>query len=246
MKAIICLAGEGKRLRPLTEECPKGLIAIGGKTILEHLLDRLSSVGLNEVIVVLGYKAESVKAKVGKMYKSCKITYIMNPDYATTDNLYSLWLARDHVSSGMIFFNGDILFHEDILRRVVQSSYADSLVVDDQQELLDDSMKVSLKEGTLAEIGKKILSQPHGWAVGIYRLSQEGARRYFDIANELCRKGPRSISFVVPLQKISGEHPLHAIFTQGRPWVEIDTHEDYEQACRRVEEINSKKHDHFE
>lgn len=234
MKAVICMAGEGKRLRPLTNDIPKGMIRIGNKTILEYLLDNLSAVGLKDVIIVIGYKGDQVKKKIGTRYKDCHIKYVNNPDYAITDNSYSLWLARNLIPDGMIFFNGDIVVHENILRRALQSKHTNALVVDDSGDLKDDAMKVHLDAGKLREIGKKILSQPNGWAIGIYRLSKNGTNRYFEILDDFFRDGPNSLSFVVPIELIAKKITIYALSTRGEPWKEIDTHGDYTQACREI------------
>lgn len=237
MKAIICLAGEGKRLKPMTDQGPKGLIPIGEKTILEYLLENLSAVGVKDIVLVLGYKADEVQRKIGNSYKGCQITYIVNPDYATTDNLYSLWLAREYSNEGMIFFNGDIIVHQDILRRAIESPHENNVVVDDTIELVDDSMKVHVDAGKLVDIGKTISTPANGWAIGIYRFSKAGAKRYFEIASKFFANGPQFISFVVPVRMMAQEQSIYAISTQSKLWVEIDTHEDYEQACGRIDEI---------
>ena len=69
MKAIICAAGEGKRLMPNTSNNPKCLLKVGGKTILEYMLDNLSKCGVKDVIIVLGYKKDVVINKIGNKYK---------------------------------------------------------------------------------------------------------------------------------------------------------------------------------
>lgn len=237
LKAIICLAGQGKRLRPLTDTKPKGLVQVGEKTILEYMLDAISASGITEVIIVVGYKKETVIEKIGSTYKHCNITYIDNPDYLTTDNLYSLWLARNDIDDGMIFFNGDIIFHPDMLKRIIDSPHKASLIVDEEVPLVDDSMKVHLEDGMLREIGKNIESDAHGWAMGIYKFSQESADLYFSLADSYFVDGPEKVSFVVPVQEVAAQMPMCSVSNERLPWFEIDTLEDYRIACEGIDTI---------
>ena len=81
-QAVICAAGEGSRLRPLTDHCPKPLIKVGNKTILEYQLDNISALGIKEVIIVVGYKAETIIKKIGDQYKGCQYRfYLICPYY---------------------------------------------------------------------------------------------------------------------------------------------------------------------
>ena len=88
MKAIICAAGQGKRLAPLTKEHPKALLSIGGKYVIEYIIEALSACGIAEVVVVTGYHAEVVKNFLNKRAFKCQITHVHNEHFATSDNLY--------------------------------------------------------------------------------------------------------------------------------------------------------------
>jgi len=235
--AVVCAAGVGSRLLPLTEDFPKTLVPIMDKTIIEYILDALSDCGVSEVVIVVGYKADMVKNKLGTSYKNCKITYIYNIDYAITNNIYSLWLARHEITDGMVFFNGDIVFNKNILGQILDSEYPDSLVVDSQIEISDDAMKVHVNEDKVVEIGKQIVKPPSGWAIGIYRLSKESTGTYFDLAEKLFDEGQKNISFVVPLQQMASDKSFMAVSTSGYGWAEIDDREDYEIAKKQVESI---------
>ena len=238
MKAVICAAGEGKRMRPLTEAYPKALLPVGSKTIIEHTLDAISASGITDVVIVVGYKAEAVRDKIGSRYKNCSIAYVTNGEYETTNNIYSLWLARNHITDGMIFFNGDILFHPQILKGIVADAAPDSFVADPFSTLEDDAMKVVLREGRMRKIGKHLQGDANAWAIGIYKLSQKASKEYFKEAERLFRAGQKNVSFVVPLQAIVDTFPLakHKVLAQYG-WAEIDTPEDYAKAKQRIDSI---------
>ena len=108
MQAIILAAGNGNRLRPLTDSIPKVMIEVCGETIIKRALNHLAELKkIKEVIIVVGYKAERIKEHIGKSYKDMKITYVLNKDYSSTNNMYSLWLAKDYVKNDVILLEGE-------------------------------------------------------------------------------------------------------------------------------------------
>jgi len=249
IKAVICAAGQGKRLFPLTKNTPKALLPIGEKTFLEYILDTLSACGVEDVLIIVGYKADDIKEKIGTHYGSCSIEYARNDDFATTNNMYSLWSAKNYISRGMIFLNADTLFHSDILKKIIESPHKNGFAMSSPIRMLDDAMKVHVKEGRLVKIGKEIKEEPHGEAFGIYKISSETAKKYFEIAGALIKEGGleedgdrgdggyKNASFVVPLQKMADEVPIMAISSEKYPWVEVDTPEDYDIAKKMVKQI---------
>jgi len=249
MKAVICAAGQGKRLKPLTKEYPKALLPLGGKTIIEHILDALSENGIREVVVVVGYKAEKVKKKIGTHYKNCRITYVYNAEFKNTNNMYSLWLARKYIKNGMIFFNADTVFHPKILRKVLASKYENCFIMSPKIEILADAMKVRTRKGRMEAIGKTITGRVHGEAFGIYKVSQNAAKAYFKTVTVLLKEkgqeedgdrgkgGYRNGSFVIPLQRLADTIPLMTVSSGTYPWVEIDIPDDYRRAKKIIKDI---------
>ena len=219
-------------MRPYTDEMPKALLPIGEKTIIEYLLDNLSASGIRDVVVVVGYGALKVKEKVGSRYKNCSITYVLNEEYATTNNIYSLWLAREHITDGMIFFNGDIVFHQGILSGILSNTVSNSFAADPFSDLQDDAMKVVLRGGRMRKIGKHLAEDANAWAIGIYKLSQEASEAYFREAEKIFERGDKNVSFVVPAENyfVLGDNRPHSSDSRafgpitkdkitGRAWV---------------------------
>lgn len=241
MKAVLCAAGVGSRMRPFTLDRPKGLLPLGGKLLIEHILDGVSACGIRDVIVIIGHYAEKVREALGENYRNCRITYVENPEYATTQNIYSLWLARGEVTDGMIFMNADTVFHPMILKMLVESPYENAFAMSAPIEILEDSMKVHLVGDKLLQIGKEIAYEPHGEAFGIYKLSQEGSEKYFSIAGNLFQSDEhhKTVPFVEPLQIMAETMPIRAVSSNGYPWVEIDTPEDYERAQKIIGRIST-------
>ena len=95
MQAIILAAGMGKRLGKVTENDTKCMVKIHDLTLIERMLDTLAKTEVTRVILVVGYKSENVKKLVGGKYKGLKITYVKNENYDKTNNIHSLFLAKN-------------------------------------------------------------------------------------------------------------------------------------------------------
>ena len=131
MKAIILAAGQGQRLRPLTNHFPKCLIPIGGAPVLEHMLYRIELCGLRDVVLVTGFEADSIRRTVTRFaLRDLRIKFLVNERFAETNNLYSLWLAlRDNIGPVTIF-NADDYFNVHILEALENTSADAAAVVD--------------------------------------------------------------------------------------------------------------------
>jgi len=129
-QAIILAAGNGKRLFPFTNIIPKVMIEVCGETIIKRALNNLAELNkIYEVIIVIGYKAEKIKEHIGISYKGMKITYVLNKDYASTNNSYSLWLAKDHIKNDVILLEGDIIFEKELLMPLIDSDLSNMVLV---------------------------------------------------------------------------------------------------------------------
>ncbi|MBI3788348.1 MAG: NTP transferase domain-containing protein [Ignavibacteriales bacterium] len=95
MKCVILAAGESTRLRPLTNDLPKCLLHVGGKGLLQRTLENIFAAGVKEAAIVVGYKADAIRAFVKENFSRRHIRFVLNPNFATTNNAYSLLLARN-------------------------------------------------------------------------------------------------------------------------------------------------------
>ena len=97
MKAVILAAGRGGRLKKVTGDLPKCLARVGAMTLVERQIAALRAAGISEIIVVAGHRAEQVRRVCGP-----RVQLVENPDYATTNSLYSAWMARHLITSDLI------------------------------------------------------------------------------------------------------------------------------------------------
>ena len=98
MKVVILAAGMGKRLKDKTKRHTKSMVKILGKTFIEHSLDKLTKFNISRIIIVIGYYGAEIKKTIGNSYNKIPIVYVKNKDYATTNNIYSLYLTKDYLT----------------------------------------------------------------------------------------------------------------------------------------------------
>jgi len=226
MKAIILAAGSSKRLGKLTEHTPKCLLSLGDKTILQHQTENLRASGVNDIVLVTGFCEEMIKQACGS---DCR--YITNPLFATTNSIYSLWLARKEALEGFVVLNSDVVFHPQLLARLLCSPYPDALTISYHGSLGEEEMKVKMQGERVCDISKEMSpEEAQGENVGIVKFSPQGAKVLFDTIEELVGQGIVNAWLPLAFQKICSRYNLFAVSTDGLPWIEIDFPEDLEKA----------------
>jgi choline kinase len=230
MKAIILAAGSSKRLGKLTEHTPKCLLSLGDKTILQHQIENLISNGIRDIVLVTGFCEEMIKQACGS---ACR--YISNPLFATTNSIYSLWLAREEAREGFVVLNSDVVFHPQLLARLLNSPCPDALIISYHGSLGDEEMKVKVQSERVCDISKELNpEEAQGENVGIVKFSPQGARVLFDKIEELVSGGTVNAWLPLAFQKICSHYNLFAVSTDGLPWTEIDFPEDLEKARKEI------------
>jgi L-glutamine-phosphate cytidylyltransferase len=188
---------------------------------------------LRPITLVLGYRKEAIEEVCGR-----DVEVVYNPDYATTNSLYSLWLARNLLSEGFVVLNSDVLFHPHLLTRLLASSHEDALLMAARQPGIrysDEEMKIHVRDGCVAAIDKA-LPDAHcdGENVGIVKFGAEGAAVLVEEANTLIAQGAVRDWLPRAFHAFCQKRPLHVIDTAGLPWIEIDFPADYARACSEV------------
>ena len=174
MKAIILTAGTASRLRPLTSNTPKCLLKVGERTLLGRSMDALIKAGVREFCIVTGYLHEQIEDFVSKTYgKSIDVCFIHNKDYASTNNIYSLWLARPEADGQeVLLLDSDLLYDPRIVERVLADRHENVLTLI-RHELGEEEMKVVTdKDGAIVEISKTCdPASAAGESLGIERMA---------------------------------------------------------------------------
>jgi choline kinase len=224
MKAVILAAGQGTRIRSVHGEHPKCLIEVDNTTILDHQLDALSMVGINDVAIVIGYEKEQIIAHVNvRQLLTQKIHLIENPAFAITNNIYSLWLALDWLrGDSFIVLNADVIFDPEILDVAVRPHAPISMIVD--RLWRDETMKVIILDDHVIRMSKKISQKEFsGTYIGITTFSKAVQDRFFHKMEEVIAAGRVNEFFNFAVQELANEGvPVGYTSTVGLPWAEID------------------------
>jgi len=229
-KTIILNAGESKRLRPLTNGIPKCLLKLDNTTILEHQLHTLKKFGILEIVLVVGYHSEMIIQKVKQSQLGLTVRFVHNSIYYKTNTVYSLWLAKNEMNKDFIFLNGDVVFHQDILKRLIDCGHDNCLAID-KKTVKEEEVKVQIADGKIKKIGKEVEpTKAHGEFVGIAKFSQKITKPFKKSLDEVVREGKVEAFFELAVDHLLGDYNIYAVDVSDFPCVEIDTYEDYKQA----------------
>ncbi len=141
MQAIILAAGMGKRLGNLTKNNTKCMIRVGEQTLIERALHQLDSLRLSRIILVVGYKAAELREYISTLKVNTPIIYVENSIYDKTNNIYSLYLAKDYLcEQDTLLLESDIIIEDAVLKRIVEHPYPDLAVIDKYESWMDGTV----------------------------------------------------------------------------------------------------------
>ena len=234
MIAVILAAGRGVRLQPLTHKIPKGLIEIGGKTLLERSLDNLADFGIKKSIIVIGYLGDMIKEKLGSNYKGMEITYIENKEYATTGSMYSLSQTKGVIDEDVILLESDLLYGEKAIKSIINSEKKDFILVASLSGSGDEVFIVADDEKRLTALGKEIENKEEaiGELVGISKFSIEFLEKLFETAEQDYKAKEYNYHYEEVVFKT--DYPVYVVLVDGLTWIEIDKENDLKRAKERI------------
>lgn len=185
MQALILAAGMGTRLKSLTKNAPKCMVRVDGRTLLERMLFQLEDLGLREIGIVVGYRARDIMDYVRSLRLQTPVTFIENEIYDRTNNIYSLYLARDFlVKDDTLLLESDLILSDGILRRLAESPYPNAALVAPYESWMDGTVVTLDGENNITGfIDKKQFdfgeTERYYKTVNIYKFSRLFSERYY-------------------------------------------------------------------
>ena len=243
MKAIIVAAGPGSRLNPLTNERPKCLLEVGGKTILARTVEALRENGIDDIAVVRGYH--------GHLIDYPGITYYENSDFKRNNILRSLFYAEDEITADFIFSYSDIVYSKEIVKKLVDSDADIALIVDvnwvahyegRNQHPISEAELVKVENNRVVKIGKDVVNpaEAHGEFIGLARFTKSGAEVMKAAYHRVLEERPDApFHHAASLEKAYMTDMVQELVDNGSlvknvdiegGWREIDTPQDLERA----------------
>lgn len=239
MKAIILAAGMASRLRPLTLTTPKSLLKVGERSLLQRSMDALIANGVKEFCIVTGYLHEMIEDFVKEQYSdSIQVTFIYNKVYETTNNIYSLWLARPFAEGQeVLLLDSDLLYDPQIVTRVLATNAPNVLTLI-RHDLGEEEMKVVTDaQGSIKEISKTCNpADAAGESLGIEKMGKDYTMALYNELEPMMNEEH--------LENVFYERAFERLILQGHTYqvldvtelfsCELDTIEDFENAKAKI------------
>jgi len=249
-KAIILSAGQGSRLGHLTDDKPKCLIEFNGRTLLDWQLDALAANGVEDVVVVTGFRDDQIEADLKRRGDiGPKVRTVYNPFYKVADNLGSLFVAKHEIEGDVLVWNGDTLVSNELMARVVGNEDQEGICVtiDRKASYDDDDMKVVVDDaGRLHAIGKRLdMSTVNAESIGLLAFRGAGAQTFRHAIERAIRTAEgTTIWYLRVIHQVAQEAPVWTLDINGEEWGEVDFPEDVataEALVKRWDEARKAK-----
>ena len=235
VNAIILSAGQGKRLLPLTEERPKCMLRVAGKSILEWQVQALLAAQIDKLFIITGFNSDLVEQHIQDRFgaEQDRINIVYNPFFSISDNLASCWMARHAMDEDFILLNGDTLFEPALLDTVLRSEPAPvTLTVDFKDSYDNDDMRVELNASRVISVGKT-LPDEHTMAesIGLLYFRDEGPALFREHLDRKMKQGDGlRLWFLSVVDALAKQSLVRACSINGYRWCEIDFKRDLENA----------------
>lgn len=240
MRAVILAAGIGYRLLPITEEIPKCLVPVAGKSIISRTVGALTENGIRDIVVVVGYKKEMIRnALLSEFEGRADFTFVENEIFDQTNNIYSLWLASKWFDDDILLLESDVVFDAGILTDLIASPDADVMVVDEPDAESDGTMVQVDENGTVHHLLTREQQTPLQnksdflKTVNIYKFSRTFLSRTFYPVLERhieSRNLSKYYEIVLGIIVRLDQPVLKTLRVNRDKWYEIDTYPDLVRA----------------
>ena len=234
MQAVILAAGMGSRLKDITKNKAKCMVEVNEIPLIKRMLEQLEAYDLTRIVIVVGYEKERLIEYIESLNINVPIEYVVNEQYKETNNIYSLYLAKDYLKEETLLLESDLIFEEQVLEKIVNTKEANVAVVAKYENWMDGTVTLLDQH----QIIKKIVAKSefkyedidkYYKTVNIYKFSAEFLNQYYIPFLEFhCNTlGVNSyyeqvLSMLIDLDKLE----LYALCLEREVWYEIDDLQD--------------------
>ncbi len=237
MQALILAAGMATRLQPLTNNTPKCLLKLGDRPILDFMLSNLINQNITNLVMVTGFEALQIENFVKEKFPQINTIFVRNPDFANTNNAYSLLLAKKHIHGEFLLLDSDIIFDTRIIQslkdfpsRPVLAANVHPCGEEEIKVTVDSSYKIK-------EISKQVHPEKaFGESIGIELFCPQSAQTLFQVLEKRMAQEKRLNEFYEASfeEMIKQGNNFYACDVTHLPAMEIDFIEDLEKAQEMV------------
>ncbi len=230
--ALLLAAGTGSRLFPLTQKSPKCLTLVNETSILERLIKSLNQHGFKRLVVVTGHLEDCIRDFLKTRAGNIKIEYVFSPLYKTTNNIYSLWMARKIINEPFMLIESDLIFEPSLLTEML---YPDRIAIARMEPWLNGSTVTLNQSNEVDAFHSDAINGSNEIrykTVNIYSLSVSSWYRVIEKLNQYILAGRVNDYYEAVFRQMVVEKSLslQAVHFDHKPWYEVDTMEDLASA----------------
>ena len=233
MKALILNSGIGSRMGNLTQNCPKCMVGLSyNETILSRQLRQLIQNGVTDVVITTGYMADALEHYCRNLDFNIRITFINNSRYRETNNIYSVYCAKDELKDDVIFMHGDLVFEDTVLKELLTSD-GSVAIVSSTTKVPRKDFKAVISNGRIEKIGveffdKVLPLQP------LYKFMQNDWEIWLSNIISYCENEKTDCYAETAFNDISNDVILYPVDIKNLICSEIDDNYDYERVRRLI------------
>ena len=234
MKVILLAAGVGRRFGQRTKKIPKCLVPLGqGETLLKRYFRSFRSIGLREIIIVVGHKKEMIMSETARSGHHLKVRFVENEEY-TKGSVLSLFKASHELNDDCLIMDADVYFPTRALKRLVNSKHRSSFLVDPRSRFSGEEMMVMAKKDRPVRIAKKVDASLKvlGESVGFLKVGKTDAKLLKKILASFIRRGKTDVEYEDSYNILMQKTKL-GVESITEFWTEIDFEEDLRKIRRR-------------
>ncbi|MDC7294972.1 phosphoenolpyruvate mutase [Butyrivibrio sp. DSM 10294] len=239
MKALILNSGMGSRMGVLTSEHPKCMTEISSKeTILSRQLTQLCAAGIEEVVMTTGLFDAVLVNYCQSLDLPIHFTFVKNPKYDSTNYIYSIYCAREHLDDDIILMHGDLVFENEVLDRIIAAKDS-SMAVSSTLELPEKDFKAVVRNGKVEKVGIEFFNEAME-AQALYKLKKEDWKIWLDKICEFCESGNTNVYAENALNEVTDKCVIKPADMKNMLCAEIDNPEDLAVVSSKLKEIESR------
>ena len=228
MQGVILAAGRGVRMGDM--DMPKCLLKIGNLSLIQYQLSCFRQLGIDDVMIITGYNEHMIKEHLVTERLDANIKYEFNENFENTNNLYSLFKAKNFVRDDFICLHADLLFHRKILKKCYE--HAADICLEVEKNTRQETLRVKIENGKIIQINKTMpINSADGNFIGMVKFRKAIHKALFDEMSEYIEQQNRDAYFVAAIEKMI-EHGISVEFieTENLPWIDIDEKAEFESA----------------
>jgi len=241
MRAILYVAGIGSRLGSVTEELPKALLEFGGKTLLRRHAENLEAIGVQDLVVVTGWRHEKILDEIARIasHRALRLSPVRNDEFRDGSAL-SVFAAVPYMrvdAAPLLLMDGDVLYGPEMLQRLVRSKHETCLLIDRACELDEmDPVLVPIRAGRPFDFRKGYQGpwEAIGESIGFFKIGARDVPRFVEAACARTASGRHQETLEDIVQELVREGRFGFEDVTGEPWIEIDFPQDIERAEKEI------------